>query len=106
MDQSLPEFHATRMGNRDLVAFTEIGIDHAGPFQLRQGRSTVQGYILVIACCATRAVNLEMSLSTGAEHVLAALQRHIGVFGAPTYINSDMARGIREGQKVVDGACR
>ena len=69
----MPEFHESRMGNHSLMAFNEIGIDHAGPFQLRQGRSTVEGYVLVIACCATRAVNLEMSLSTGADHVLAAL---------------------------------
>ena len=70
-----PLFHATRLGNQVVPrAFTEIGIDHMGPFQLRQGRSTVEGYVLVIACCATRAINLEMSLSTGATHVLAALQ--------------------------------
>ena len=90
------------MGNRDLIAFNEIGIDHAGPFQLRQGRSTVEGYILVIACCATRAINLEMSLSTGAEHVLAALQRHVGVFGPPTYINSDQGSGLVKAKRLME----
>ena len=99
--KSLPEFHATRMGNWGLVAFNEIGIDHAGPFQLRQGRSTVEGYVLVISCCATRAVNLEMSLSTGAEHVLPALQRHVGVCGSPEYINSDMAPGYVKARRVL-----
>ena len=59
------------------------------------------GYILVIACCATRAINLEMSLSTGADHVLAALQRHIGVFGPPTYINSDQAAGYVKARRVM-----
>ena len=97
----LPEFHRSRMGNKGLRAFDEIGIDHAGPYQLRQGRATVEGYILVIACCATRAVNLEMSLSTGAEHVLSALQRHIGVFGAPSYINSDMAPGYVKAKRLL-----
>ena len=99
--KSLPEFHATRMGNRGLVAFNEIEIDHAGPFQLRHGRSTVKGYVLVILCCATRTVNLERSLSTGAEHVLAALQRHVGVFGSPEYINSDMAPGYVKARRVL-----
>ena len=102
LERKLPEFHSTRLANKDLVAFNEIGIDHAGPFQLRQGRGSVQGYILVIACCATRAVNLEMSLSTGAEHVLAALQRHVGVFGPPLYINSDSGSGFVKAKRVIE----
>ena len=83
------------------MALNEIGIDHAGPFQLRQGRSTMVGYVLVIACCATRAINLEMSLSIGADHVLAALQRHVGVFGSPEYINSDMAPVYVKAQRLI-----
>ena len=83
-------------------AFTEIGIDHIGPFQLRQGRVTVEGYVLVTACCATRAINLEMSLSTGAEHVLAALQRHVGVYGGANYINSDGAPGYVKARRLVE----
>ena len=94
LERRLPEFHASRLGNKAMRAFKEIGVDHAGPFPLRQGRSTVEGYVLIIACCATRAVNIEMSLSTGADHVLAALQRHIGVFGPPNYINSDSGTGF------------
>ena len=92
--QRLPEFHGIWLGNKGLRAFSEIGIDHAGPSQLRQGRSSVEGYILAIACCATQAVNLEMSMSTGADHDFSALQRHVGVFGAPTYINSDLGTGF------------
>ena len=98
----LPPFHPRRMGNlRPLRAFAEIGIYHMGPFQLRQGRGSIEGYVLVIACCATRAVNLEMSLSTGADHVVAALQRHMGVYGSPTYINSDGAPGFVKVRRVV-----
>ena len=96
-----PEFHATRMGNSGLRAFQEIGIDHMGPFLLRQNRGTVQGFVLVIACCATRAVNLEMSLSTGSEHVLAALQRHIGVYGPPMHINSDGGPGFVKARRII-----
>ena len=101
LGRKLPEFHESRLANKRLVAFSEIGIDHAGPFQLRQGRSSVEGYILVIACCATRAVNLEMSLSTRAEHVLSALQRHVGVFGSPCYINSDQGAGFVKAKRLM-----
>ena len=98
----LPPFHPSRCGDQQpLKAFTEIGIDHMGPFQLRQGRSSVEGYVLVIACCATRAVNLEMSLSTGSEHVIAALQRHVGVYGGAMHINSDGAPGFVKARRII-----
>ena len=61
----------------------------------------MEGYILVIACCATRAINLEMSLSTGGDHVMSALQRHIGVFGPPEYINSDQGVGYVKARRVM-----
>ena len=57
----LPPLHPSRSAT--LIAFMEIGVDHAGPFRLKQGRSTVEAHVLVIACCTTRAVSLEMSLS-------------------------------------------
>ena len=97
-----PDFHSNRFGDEFTPrAFMEIGIDHMGPFQLRQGRSTVEGYVLVIACCATRAINLEMSLSTGSEHVIAALQRHVGVYGPPSHINSDGGTGFVKARRVI-----
>ena len=95
----LPPLHPTR--SNILRAFSEIGIDHAGPFKLRQGRSTVEAHVLVISCCTTRAVSLEMSMSTGAAHVLAALQRHIGVYGSPRYINSDQGSGFVRARKLI-----
>ena len=96
----MPPFNPTRTSL--LRAFSEIGVDHAGPFHLRQGRSVVEGHVLVISCCATRAVSLEMSMSTGATHVLAGLQRHIGVYGSPRYIYSDQGTGFVRAKKLVE----
>ena len=102
LQMPLPPFHPARCGNQQpLRAFLEIGIDHMGPFHLKQGRSTVEGHVLVMACCATRAINLEMSLSTGSEHIVAALQRHVGVYGGPTHINSDGAPGFVKARRVI-----
>ena len=95
----MPPLHPSR--STTLRAFTEVGVDHAGPFRLRQGRSTVDAHVLVIACCTTRAVSLEMSMSTGAGHVLAALQRHVGVFGSPRYINSDQGSGFVRAKRLI-----
>ena len=94
-----PPLHPLR--TNILRAFSEVGVDHAGPFKLRQGRSTVDAHVLVIACCTTRAVSLEMSMSTGAAHALAALQRHIGVFGSPQYINSDEGTSFVRARKLI-----
>ena len=95
----LPPLHPSRSAT--LREFTEVGVDHAGPFKLRQGRSTVEAHVLVIACCATRVVSLEMSMSTGANHVIAALQRHIGVFGTPRHINSDQGSGFVKAKRLI-----
>ena len=57
--------------------------------------------MLVIACCATLAVNLEMSLSMGADHVIAVLQRHVGVFGGADYINSNGGPDLVKPRKIV-----
>ena len=99
LERPLPPFHLSR--TKSARAFLEIGIDHAGPFSLRQGWSVVQAQVLVVAYCATRAVNLEMSLSTGAKHVISALQRHVGVFGSPTYVNSDRGTGFVKAKRVL-----
>ena len=61
----------------------------------------MEAHVLVIACCATRAMSLEMSMSTGAAHVLAGLQRHIGVFGSPRHINSDQGSGFIRARKLI-----
>ena len=97
--RDLPPLHHTHTNT--LRAFSEVGIDHAGPFKLRQGRSTIDAHVLVIACCTTRAVSLKMSTSTGAAHVLAVLQRHIRVFGSPQYINSDQGSGFVRARKLI-----
>ena len=42
-----------------------------------------------------------MSMSTGAAYVLSALQRHIGVFGSPRYINSDQGTGFVRARRLI-----
>ena len=46
-------------------------------------------------------VNLEMALSTCSDHVISALQRHVGVYGPADYINSDQAPGYVKARKLI-----
>ena len=43
IEQSLPEFHESRLGNRSMMAFNEIGMDHAGPFNLNKAGALLKG---------------------------------------------------------------
>ena len=87
----LPPLHPSRSSQhqRPLRAFQEIGIDFCGPFKVAVGRSLQNRYALVLACCATRAVNVEVCHSLSGQSCLAALERHCARYSQPSYINSD-----------------
>ena len=92
----MADLHPTRLGGgRDLRAFKEVGVDMAGPFVTRtpvgtrRRPSDQKRYMLIISCCATRAVCLEMMMTADTESCLMALERFVAVYGRPEKINSD-----------------
>ena len=87
----LPPLHLSRSGKfwASLRAFQEIGIDFCGPFSVTIGRSQHKRYAMVIACCTTRAVNVEVCHALDGQSCLAALERHCARYAQPRYINSD-----------------
>ena len=88
----LPPLHPSRTGlftKGRLQAFSEIGIDFCGPYFATVGRSQVKRHVLVIACCITRAVNIEVCHSLDGKSCLAALEHHMARYGRPSYVNSD-----------------
>ena len=86
-----PPMHASRLANpRSLFrAFAEIGVDMAGPFTVKIGRTTHKRYLMLLVCCATRALNTEICHSLTSSSCLMALERHSAKMGRPHYINSD-----------------
>lgn len=73
--------------------FTYVGIDFAGPFQLKpsklRSRTILKGYMAVFVCFSTKAVHLEAVSSLSTEDFLQTLRRFIARRGIPSIIYSD-----------------
>jgi len=80
-----------RLGEIKLRAFTDVGMDYAGPFKVVMGRGQRRKkiYILVLTCMATRAVHLEPTGGMDTTDVLNAISRFSDVRGIPCSITSD-----------------
>ena len=72
-------------------AFSETGIDFAGPFEIVQGRGKVrrQAFVLVLTCLQTRAVHFEPTRDQTTNSVIMALTRFSSIRGRPVRIVSD-----------------
>ena len=70
--------------------FKHVGLDYAGPFQVRIGRSRVENrYICLFTCLHMRAVHLEVAHSLVADSFIMALRRFQARRGNPVRICSD-----------------
>ena len=72
-------------------AFTNTGVDYAGPFLTRQGRGKTQAkrYLCLFTCLETRACHLEMAYDLTCEGFLMCLSRFRKRRGTPRNIVSD-----------------
>ena len=88
--------HYTRLPLAKGCAFSEIGIDMAGPFYVKLGRGRTVGkrFVLLFSCCWTRALSLEVMDSASTESCVSAFLRHCNVFGYPSYVNSDRGTNL------------
>ena len=86
---NLPEERTTS----SQAAFTETGIDFAGPFTLKLSHTRrpvkVPAFICVFVCLATKAVHLEATTDLTTETFIACLKRFIARRNCPTTIHSD-----------------
>ena len=88
--------HFTRFPLSKGCAFFEIGIDMAGPFFAKHGRSRAvsKRFVLLFVCCWTRALSLEVMDGASTESCVLAFLRHCNTFGFPRYVNSDRGTNL------------
>ena len=76
--------------------FSIIGIDYAGPINLKQSlrrnASIVKGYICLFICFVTKAIHIELVTDLTVNAFMSALRRFIGRRGIPNHIHSDNAK--------------
>ena len=89
--QLLGELPAARVTST--VAFTNTGIDFAGPFILKKGHTRkpvkIKAYVCVFICMSTKAVHLEVVSDMTTPAFLASLRRFISRRNCPSNIYSD-----------------
>ena len=79
-----------RIGSK-MCAFEHVGIDFAGPFELKMGRAKARKkvWVLVLTCMTIRAVHFEVTGGMDTSHVINAISRFTDVRGIPSSITSD-----------------
>ena len=88
--------HFTRLPLAKGCAFYEIGIDMAGPFYCKHGRTraVAKRFVLLFVCCWTRALSLEAMDGASTESCVLAFLRHCNLYGFPRLVNSDRGSNL------------
>ena len=69
--------------------FAVVGVDHAGPLQVKDNDQSAKAWILLFVCATTRAVHLELVMSLSTSDFLHGYRRFVARFGTPQLIRSD-----------------
>ncbi|XP_077973314.1 uncharacterized protein LOC144428239 [Styela clava] len=85
----------------DQPPFTCVGVDNFGPIFVKQGRSSVKRWGLIITCAITRAVHLEIVHSMNVNSFIIGLRRFIVRRGKMSTIICDNGSNFTAGNKVL-----
>ena len=81
------------------VAFTDVGVDYAGPLYVKTSEGMAKAYICLFTCSTSRAVHLEVAPDLTTQAFLRCLKRFIARRGLPVTIRSDNAQTFRRANK-------
>ncbi len=73
----------------DLPPFTNVGLDHFGPIEVKRGRGYVKRYGVIFTCMSSRAVHLEVANSLETDSCIHAIRRFVCRRGQVKRIRSD-----------------
>ena len=75
----------------DQPAFTNTGLDFAGPFLVGNGRGTArsESYVCIFVCMATKAIHIELAKDLTTAAFIRCLQRFVGRRNCPKSLHCD-----------------
>lgn len=90
----LPDFRVS-----DEMAFTQVGVDFAGPVYLKnvysKSKTVYKAYIAIFTCASSRAVHLELVPDLSTETFLRCLKRFVSRRGVPRLVISDNGKTFK-----------
>ena len=92
--QPIPQFMGELPTERTAAnqpVFTDVGMDFAGPYTLRNGRgqARTKAFICIFICMATKAIHLEVTTDMNTPSFIRCLQRFIGRRNRPRSLHCD-----------------
>ena len=83
-------------GGLSMRPFAEMGVDMAGPFLVKHGktRANIKIYSIPFVCCATWAVNIKAAEDASTESCRMAFERHCSRYGNPERVYSDNGKNF------------
>ena len=85
-------------------AFDNLGTDYAGPLYIKELSDTarsITAYIVILACCTSRNIHLELVQSMEAETYLMCLHRFVSRRDIPSLIVSDNAQNFKTSKNIL-----
>ena len=90
----LPDFRVS-----DVMAFTQVGVDFAGPVYLKnvysKSKKVYMSYIAIFTCASSRAVHLELVRDLSTETSLRCLKRVVSSRGVQRLVISDNGKTFK-----------
>ena len=86
--------------------FDHTGVDHTGHFFVKDPNlgKCVKMYILIYTCMNIRAVHLDLVPDMSAESFLLSYQRFSNLYGIPSFLYSDNAKGFTTAGKILESS--
>ena len=83
------------------VPFSNVFIDHIGPFTVKVDNKPQKVWLLCIACTWTRAINLKICKDLSVKEFLRSFQLHCMEFGIPQLCVSDLGSQLTAGANII-----
>jgi hypothetical protein len=97
-EQKMADLPSDRIMPNEPV-FSRVGIDYAGPWEVKFGRRSEKRYAVIFTCLAVRAVHVEIAHKLDTSSYICALRRFIARRGQVKKFRSDNGSNFRGAER-------